>query len=132
MGNVGQLGIDLLILHTAAKRCAILDSPDVLPVAGRGAFGERAGVRTTQCRDGLVTSLEVFRAEKDGVRCFFLQQRGPVVTGRCSLSSSVVFQPTSAEFPYDDRPTEQSESMGNIQSDSLMIRIAVLKHLTET
>lgn len=84
VGNVGQLGIDLLILHTAATRCAIIESPDVLPVAGRGAFADQlsAGVTRTTQKDGLVTSLEVFKAEKDGVSCFFLQQRGPVATGR--------------------------------------------------
>lgn len=80
VGNVGQLGVDIQILHTAAKRCAILNSADVLPVAGRGAFGSQGQIT------GLVTSLEVFRAEKEGVRCFFLQQRGPVVTGRYSLA----------------------------------------------
>ena len=86
MGNVGQLAIDLLIFHTSATRCAIIESPDVLPVAGRGAFGDRTGGEAPAARkDGLVTSLEVFRVEKDGVRCFFLQQRGPVATGKCVL-----------------------------------------------
>lgn len=91
MGNVGQLGIDLLILHTAATRCAIIESPDVLPVAGRGAFADQlsAGVTRTTQKDGLVTSLEVFKAEKDGVSCFFLQQRGPVATGRSDFPCSI-------------------------------------------
>jgi hypothetical protein len=81
VGNVGQLSIDLLIFHTDARRCAILDSPDVLPVAGRGAYEDQQPAGT-QSRDGVVTSLEIFRAEKQGKTCFFLQQRGPVVTGR--------------------------------------------------
>lgn len=89
VGNVGQLGIDLLILRAAAKRCAILESPDVLPVAGRGALTERQGAHTDQGpKEGLVTALEVFRVEHQGVKCFFLQQRGPVVTGRCSVYDS--------------------------------------------
>lgn len=83
VGNVGQLVIDLLILHTSARRCAILESPDVLPVAGRGAFGNG---NTLHAKDCLVTSLEVFRADIGDVKCFFLQQRGPVVTGRCDQS----------------------------------------------
>ena len=89
VGNVGQLGIDLLTLRAAAKRCAILESPDVLPVAGRGALTERQGTQTDEGpKEGLVTALEAFRVEHQGVKCFFLQQRGPVVTGRCSVYNS--------------------------------------------
>lgn len=84
VGNVGQLAADLLISQSGAHRCAILESTDVLPIAGHGAYvatgGDTSSAPATDA--AIVTSLEVHGAKSDSGWCFILQQRGPVATGR--------------------------------------------------
>ena len=38
IGNVGQLGVDLLISSTRAQRIGFLDDPNVLPCVGNDAY----------------------------------------------------------------------------------------------
>lgn len=38
IGNVGQLGVDLLISSTRADRIGYLDDPNVLPCVGNDAY----------------------------------------------------------------------------------------------
>jgi len=97
VGNVGQLAADLLISNSAAHKCAILESSDVLPIFGHGAYSDcgEDGHRIDSSHASIVTSLEVYRAKAEKGWCYILQQRGPVATGR-----QIAFSQSLAEWIF--------------------------------
>eukprot|EP00892_Ulva_mutabilis_P004740 jgi/Ulvmu1/2638/UM014_0090.1 len=84
VGNVGQLAVDLLICNSAAQKCAVLESPDVLPIFGHGAYSASKSDSSSSKSEhpSIVTSLEIYRTKTEEGWCYILQQRGPVATGR--------------------------------------------------
>lgn len=90
---MGQLAVDLLISQSGAKRCAILESPDVLPIAGHCVYAAPPpdSHSTSASAISVVTSLELHCCKTDSGWCYMLQQRGPVATGRqVAFSESLV------------------------------------------
>lgn len=81
---MGQLAVDLLISQSGAVRCAILESPDVLPIAGHCVFAgsQQDSHSASRLEATVVTSLELYCSKTDSGCCYMLQQRGPVATGR--------------------------------------------------
>lgn len=99
VGNVGQLAADLFISQSGAQRCAILESPDVLPIAGHGAYAPAQSDSPEAMESTLVTALEVYCTKTDSGWCYILQQRGPVSTGRqVAFSDSLVKWIVSSGF----------------------------------
>ena len=85
MGNTGQLAVDLLVTlqrsraaDGASSCAAILQSVNVLPVAGNDAY---AATRGDACAD-MCATVELHAASEIKEGCYLLQQRGPVATGR--------------------------------------------------
>ncbi|XP_074338037.1 uncharacterized protein LOC141675226 [Apium graveolens] len=72
IGNVGQLGVDLLISCTTAERIGYLDDPNVLPCVGNDAFFPSSIPQ-------LALSLEAYESPTNSLS--FIQQRSPVVKG---------------------------------------------------
>ncbi|WOG84666.1 hypothetical protein DCAR_0103850 [Daucus carota subsp. sativus] len=72
IGNVGQLGVDLLISSTRAQRIGYLDDPNVLPCVGNDAY-------TPSLKPQLALSLEAYDSSSNSLT--FVQQRSPVVKG---------------------------------------------------
>ncbi|WCJ33826.1 Proteasome assembly chaperone 2 [Euphorbia peplus] len=72
IGNVGQLGVDLLVSSTKAERIGYLDDPYVLPSVGNDAYGPLPS-------GDLVLPLEAYDSPANSLS--LVQQRSPVVKG---------------------------------------------------
>jgi PAC2 family len=81
IGNTGQLAVDLLAVHLRAQQIAVLESVNVLPVAGDDALA----AAPAEVSGKLCSALEVYQAQHAGGAMTLLQQRGPVATG-CSAA----------------------------------------------